>query len=104
MFMFNGTDYTIYVIIAVTVIFLFALQYLLCRKTRNRLLRAIPFLLPLVAIAAALISAASFGHNGGFVDLSMVAAGLLAIYALICIIAILLARLVYRYHSRNKSI
>lgn len=104
MFMFNGTDYTIYVIIAVTVIFLFALQYLLCRKTRNRLLRAIPFLLPLVAIAAALISAASFGHNGGFVDLSMVAAGLLAIYALICIIAILLARLVYQYHSRNKSI
>lgn len=104
MFMFNGTDYTIYVIIAVTVIFLFALQYLLCRKTRNRLLRAIPFLLPLVAIAAALISAASFGHNGGFVDLSMVAAGLLAIYALICIIAILLARLLYRYHSRNKSI
>lgn len=57
MFMFNGTDYTIYVIIAITVIFLFALQYLLCSKTRNRLL---------------------------------------AIYALICIIAILLARLVYR--------
>lgn len=102
MFMFNGTDYTIYVIIAVTVIFLFALQYLLCSKTRNRLLRAIPFLLPLAAIIAALISAASLGHNGGFLDLSMVAAGLLAIYALIGIIAILLARLVYRYCSRNK--
>lgn len=101
MLMFNGTDYTIYVIIAVTFVLLFALQYLLCCKTENRLLRAIPFLLPLGAIVMAIISAASYGHNSGFIDLSMVAAGLLAAYAVICLTAILAARLVHR--SREKK-
>lgn len=101
MLMFNGTDYTIYVIIAATVVLLFALQYLLCCKTENGLLRAIPFLLPLSAIIMAIISAAAYGHNSGFLDLSMVAAGLLAAYAVICLTAILAAWLVYRGRKRK---
>lgn len=101
MLMINGTDYTIYAAVFATFIFLFTLQYFLCVKTQNRLLRAIPFLLPLASFGAAIISAASYGHNSGFVDLSLVMAGLLVIYTVICLLAIAAARLVYGYRSRK---
>lgn len=103
MFMISGTDYTVYVLIAITFVLLFVLQYLLCQKTENRLLRAIPFLLPVAAIISAIISAASYGHNSGFIDLSMVMAGLLAIYALLSLIPILLARWVHGRRTKKSS-
>ena len=90
------------VIAALPLMALFALQYFLCTRTERRLLRAIPFLLPLVCAALALYFWIARPDSGGFIDLSGVVAFLLAIYAAVCAAAILLARLAFRLRHRGR--
>lgn len=96
----NGNDYTLQAVLLLSIAVLFFLQYVLCRKTANKWIRAIPFLAP----AAALIGAVWFilQPKGGFIDLSMLAAVMCGIFAVICLIPILAARLVCR-HRRKGS-
>ena len=49
----NGKDYTIQAVILLTILVLFFLQYVLCKKTKNPWIRAIPFLAPLAALIGA---------------------------------------------------
>lgn len=96
------SSYRVPVIAALPVIALFALQFFLCARTERRLPRAVPFLLPLVCVALALYFWIAHPGSGGFIDLSGVAALLLAVYAAVCAAAILLARLAFRLRHRAR--
>ena len=96
------SSYRVPVIAALPVIALFALQYVLCARTERRLLRAVPFLLPLVCVVLAVYCWLDRSGGRGFIDLSGVVALLLAIYAAVCAAAILLARLAFWLRHRAR--
>ena len=101
MLFYHDTDYTMQAIVAVSVIALFALQYFLCAKAKNGILKQLPFAyvaLILLLVGMVLVSDA---HNS-FLDLRALIAILLGVYAAICAAAILAARLVYRFINRKK--
>ena len=96
----NGKDYTIQTVMLLTIVVLFFLQYVLCKKAKNPWIRAIPFLAPLAALIGA--AACALSPAGGFMDFRMLGALLCGIYAIICLVPILIARFVYRRkHSRR---
>ena len=97
--MFNGTDYTIPFIVIISVIILFAIQYILCIKARKTVLKLIPLLY--IAFLAVLAVMFARSGGGGFIDLSMLAALLILIYAAICLASILAAWIVYKIKSRK---
>lgn len=98
MFTINGTDYTLYVIVAVSVIVLFTLQSVLCRRAKRMFLKLLP--LGYVALTLVLAVACLFGDTGGFIDLRDAFALILCGYAAICAAAIGLAWLVCRMKSK----
>jgi hypothetical protein len=94
MLVYNGTDYTLPVIVGITVIVLFAVQYGLCAKAKRRWLKMLPLsyvLLMLILAALCLVP----GNSSGVIDLSGLVALLLCGYAAICLAAIIAAWLVY---------
>lgn len=96
----NGNDYTLQAIILLTVMILFLLQYVLCKKSERKWVRAIPFLAP----AAALLGAIWFiiQPKGGFIDFSTLAAVLCGIFAVICLVPIVIARIVCRRKKKRR--
>ena len=94
----NGTDYTFYLIVLGSFLLLFAVQYLLCRRVRIRLLRHLPwaYVVYLLGLAVATL----FGDTGGFVDLRSFFALVILGYAVLCAVAIGLAHLVNRLRNR----
>ena len=68
MFVINGSDYTIPVIVTAVALALFLLQYVLCRKAKYAFLKLIPAFIIAVPFALALICLIETG--GGFIDVS----------------------------------
>lgn len=95
------SDYTLQIIIVLTVLALFALQYVLCKQAASKWLRAIPFLAPLASLAFAAWFALQ--PKGGFMDFSMLAALLFVLFALLCLVPILVARVVYRIRGKKRE-
>ena len=91
------SDYTLQIIIVLTVLALFVLQYVLCKQAASKWLRAIPL--------ASLAFAAWFAlqPKGGFMDFSMLAALLFVLFALLCLVPILVARVVYRVRGKKRE-
>ena len=100
MLVYNGTDYTLYVIVGITVIALFTVQYALCVKVRRRWLKMLPLsyvLLILICAALCLVK----GDSGEFIDLSGFVALLLCGYAASCFAAIMAAWLAYKLKKKK---
>ncbi len=96
------SDYTLQIIIVLTVLALFVLQYVLCKQAASKWLRAIPFLAPLASLAFAAWFALQ--PKSGFMDFSMLAALLFVLFALLCLVPILVARVVYRVKRGYKDV
>lgn len=102
MLVYNGTDYTLYVLAGITVIVLFAVQYGLCAKTKRRRFKMLPLsyvLLILILAALGLVE----GDTGSVIDLSGLVALLPCGYAAICFAAIMAAWLVYWLKGKNRG-
>ena len=95
------SDYTLQIVIVLTVLALFVLQYVLCKQAASKWLRAIPFLAPLASLAFAAWFALQ--PKGGFMDFSMLAALLFVLFALLCLVPILVARVVYRVREKKRK-
>ena len=94
----NGTDYSLPLLALLSFLGLFALQLLLLRLKRMQFLRHLPW----VWVAGVLLFAVVglFGDTGGWIDLRVFFAAVLAGYAAICAAGIGLAHLVNKSQKR----
>lgn len=100
MLMFNGTDYTIPVFVALSVILLFTLQYTLCRRAKRLWVKLLPLLYVLLWLVLALVTFMTPANV--FIDLNLLVAMLFAVYALICAVPIGLAWLIYWLKTKKQ--
>ena len=91
---FNGTDYTIPVIVIISIVLLFTVQYILCTKTKKIIIKLIPLLYDVFIMVLGVLTLL-MPSGGGFIDLRAAIALLLFIYAVICAASILAAWIVY---------
>ncbi len=87
-------EYSFLLLPVLSFVILFALQYVLLAKTRSFLLRNLPWLWVIgLALFAGLMVLADDTPQGA-IDFMMVFAILVAVYAFLCAVVLLLARLV----------
>ena len=98
MFMYNGTDYTLYIVVVISIIILFFLQYFLLSKSKWKLLKFLPMLYVIFVFIMAFVCYMTPG--GGFIDLSKAVAMLIAGYGSICFFAVAFAWIIYK--MKNK--
>lgn len=96
--MTHAPDYTLYAVPIASFLLLFALEYVICAKTRRTLLRAAPFLAPLAAAVLAVCCLCATPH--GFLDLRGLAAAIYAAYTAFCALSIGAARLAFYLRGR----
>lgn len=87
MLLINETDYTVYLIVAISIVLLFAGQFLLCRFGKRRWIRELPAMYIVMVLILAFICAVT-SDGSGFIDLSKTVALLLCSYAGMCAAAI----------------
>jgi|GEM_PF-1673632 len=75
---------------------LFGLQYLLCAKGSNRIVKNLPWLWVILAAGIAVLFRAADTTPEGAIDFMLVLAVLFGVYAVLCAAALLSARLVWR--------
>ena len=91
----NGTDYSLPLLAVLSFLLMLGGQYLLLRFIRLRWLRHLPWVWVAGILAFAL--AGLFGDTGGWLDLRVFFAAVLAGYAAICAAGIILAHLVNKW-------
>lgn len=96
----NGTDYTLYVFVALSAAVLFALEYFLCAKTGRWWLRGLPWLYVALILALAVVVVLTDAGNGDYIDLTAAVALLLCAYAAICAAALAAAVVAHRLTRR----
>ena len=98
-FVINGTDYSLFAIGGMGALLFFAVQLVLCFKTKKTGVRLIPvyFVLCLVSLA---IAAALTGSAGSVLDLSGVVAAVIFCFALLFGLSIGAAWIIYKVKSK----
>lgn len=96
--MLNGVDLTLPLIVLLSFLVLFTVQFLLCHYVRIRFLRHLPWVWVIAVLGLAV--AGLFGDTGGFIDLRSFFALLLCGYAAICAAGIGLAHLISKLQKR----
>jgi len=102
MLVVNGTDYTLWIFIVATVVVLFGVQFLLCRKTRKLGIKLLPMLIVVACFVMVPVTMLSSNH-GSFLDLRGLVSMLFALYGLICAAAIGAAWLANWLINRRKQ-
>lgn len=97
----NGTDYSLYIVIGLTVAVLAGLEYFICLKSTKSSYRKILLFVPFLVLTGALMVYGS-ESGGGLFDLRGLVVVLLVIYALICAAAIGAGRFIYKLKHENK--
>lgn len=85
MLLINGTDYGIILAAVFAFAIIAALQFFLCLKAKNKVIKLIPCVFGIFFIGAGI--AAQFGSSGGFVDLRGFVTFICIIAACICFFA-----------------
>lgn len=98
MLSYNGTDYTLVVIVVLAVVLLAALEYFLCAKVKQKFAKFILLVVP--AALLVMIPFSLTGSSGGFIDLRPLVAFLEAAAAAICAAAIGSGWLIYKIKNR----
>ena len=100
--MINGTDYTIYIVVVLTVVLLAALEYTICRRAKNPSMRKALLFIPFLVLLFALFVYGS-QPNGSFLDLRDVVALMRIGYAAVCAVAICIGWFVFAVKEKKED-
>ena len=98
----NGTDYTLYIIRALSVIGIAALEYLICLKSKKKANRQVLLFIPFFILVAALVIYGS-ETNGSFLDLRAATTAMLTVWALLCAVGQFIGWFSYKLKYENEK-
>ena len=97
----NGIDYTLYIIVGVSVLIMAGLEYLICIKAKNKSMRKAMLFIPFFILVASLFIYGA-EPNGSFLDMRGIVSFLVACYGLISVAAIGIGWFVFKLKYENQ--